>query len=182
MKKFVLNSSVLFILLLIPLSGSASGKEPISAGNVQITQERVDSAIAPDKADVSRLSGEQVQRQVISSGASTMSGANYVVSGTVTQTAIGDAASSGFNFNQGFWQRAASPADHCTPYGDADGSGAVDIDDVVFLIGYIFSGGPAPDPICCGDADGSGAIDIDDVVYLIGYIFSGGPAPVPVDC
>jgi hypothetical protein len=65
------------------------------------------------------------------------------------------------------------------PYicGDADGSGAVDIDDVVYLIAYIFSGGPAPEPLATGDADCSGAIDIDDVVYLIAYIFAGGPAP-----
>lgn len=65
------------------------------------------------------------------------------------------------------------------PYlpGDADGSGAVDIDDVVFLISYIFSAGPPPDPIESGDADCSGEIDIDDVVYLIAYIFTGGPAP-----
>lgn len=37
------------------------------------------------------------------------------------------------------------------PYvcGDADGIGGIDIDDVVFLINYIFAGGPAPDPNCC---------------------------------
>lgn len=61
--------------------------------------------------------------------------------------------------------------------GDADASGEADIDDVVYLIGYIFAGGPAPYPIESGDADCSGAPDIDDVVYLIAYIFSGGPAP-----
>ncbi|MCK4657406.1 MAG: hypothetical protein KAT85_10235, partial [candidate division Zixibacteria bacterium] len=61
--------------------------------------------------------------------------------------------------------------------GDCDGSGEIDIDDVVFLINYIFSSGPAPDPIEVGDADCSGEIDIDDVVYLIAYIFSSGPAP-----
>ena len=33
--------------------------------------------------------------------------------------------------------------------GDANGDGAVDIDDVVYLIAYIFSGGPPPDPNCC---------------------------------
>lgn len=65
------------------------------------------------------------------------------------------------------------------PYfcGDADASGGVDIDDVVFLIAYIFSGGPEPFPYENGDADCSGGIDIDDVVYLISYIFAGGPAP-----
>jgi uncharacterized protein (TIGR02145 family) len=61
--------------------------------------------------------------------------------------------------------------------GDADGSGGVDIDDVVFLINYIFSGGAEPIPYDAGDADCSGGVDIDDVVYLISYIFSGGPAP-----
>jgi len=61
--------------------------------------------------------------------------------------------------------------------GDCDNSGGIDIDDVVFLINYIFAGGPAPDPIEVGDVDCSGGVDIDDAVYLIGYIFSGGPAP-----
>ncbi len=67
-----------------------------------------------------------------------------------------------------------TPIDIC---GDADGSGGVDIDDVVFLINYIFAGGPAPDPYWVGDADCSGEIDIDDVVFLIQYIFAGGPEP-----
>jgi len=65
--------------------------------------------------------------------------------------------------------------------GDASGEGSIDIDDVVYLIAYIFSGGPAPEPIEAGDTDCSGGIDIDDVVYLIAYIFSGGPAPC-ADC
>jgi hypothetical protein len=61
--------------------------------------------------------------------------------------------------------------------GDVNASGGVDIDDVVFLISYIFAGGFAPDPISVGDVDESGGIDIDDVVYLIAFIFAGGPAP-----
>jgi len=63
------------------------------------------------------------------------------------------------------------------PSGDADGSGEIDIDDVVYLIAYIFTSGPPPVPIQSGDCDCSGEIDIDDVVYLITYIFSSGPAP-----
>jgi agmatine deiminase len=61
--------------------------------------------------------------------------------------------------------------------GDADGSGSVDISDAVSLIAYIFSGGPAPNPLTAGDGDCSGSVDISDAVYLIAYIFSGGPAP-----
>jgi len=65
--------------------------------------------------------------------------------------------------------------------GDTDGSEAVDIDDVVYLINYIFAGGPAPDPLESGDADCSSNVDIDDVVYLISYIFSSGNPPCDVD-
>ena len=61
--------------------------------------------------------------------------------------------------------------------GDADASGDVDIDDVVYLINFIFVSGPEPVPYESGDADCSHNVDIDDVVYLINYIFSGGPPP-----
>ena len=65
--------------------------------------------------------------------------------------------------------------------GDADASGSIDIDDIVFLIEYIFSGGPAPDPIEIGDVNCHDGIDIDDPVYLIAYIFLSGPEPC-VNC
>ena len=65
------------------------------------------------------------------------------------------------------------------PYvcGDANSTGSVNISDAVFLIAYIFSGGPAPNPLISGDADCSGNVNISDAVYLINHIFGGGPAP-----
>ena len=61
--------------------------------------------------------------------------------------------------------------------GDADGSGVVTISDAVFLVNYIFAGGPAPYDVAAGDADCNGIISISDAVYLINYIFGGGAAP-----
>lgn len=61
--------------------------------------------------------------------------------------------------------------------GDADGGGTVDISDVVFLVNFIFAGGPMPNPMEAGDADSNGGVDISDAVYLVAFIFSGGPAP-----
>ncbi len=61
--------------------------------------------------------------------------------------------------------------------GDADGSMAISIADVVHLINYIFSGGAAPATVRGGDPDCSGATSVADVVYLISYIFGGGAAP-----
>ena len=66
--------------------------------------------------------------------------------------------------------------------GDANGDENVDIVDVVYLINYLFRGGPAPvGGVCVGDANGDDETNIVDVVYLINYLFRGGPTPV-TDC
>jgi hypothetical protein len=67
-------------------------------------------------------------------------------------------------------------------HGDANNDGSLDVSDVVYLINYIFGGGPAPATIRNGnangsDADGSNAIDISDATYLVAFIFAGGPEP-----
>ncbi len=61
--------------------------------------------------------------------------------------------------------------------GDADGAASITIGDAVYLIDYIFSGGPAPSPVSDGDASCDATVNIGDVVYLIEFIFSGGPSP-----
>jgi hypothetical protein len=62
-------------------------------------------------------------------------------------------------------------------YGDANGDGIVDIADVVYLLNYLFAGGPAPVPLAAGDATCDGVVDAADVVYLLNYLFVGGPPP-----
>jgi hypothetical protein len=66
----------------------------------------------------------------------------------------------------------------CIP-GDANNDVTVNITDAVYLISYIFGGGPAPTPypICSGDANCDCTANITDAVFLITYIFGGGPAP-----
>ncbi len=74
----------------------------------------------------------------------------------------------------GFLTKICVPLYVC---GDADGSGIVSISDAVYLINYIFAGGPTPDPLAAADADCSGVVSISDAVFLINYIFAGGPVP-----
>jgi hypothetical protein len=62
--------------------------------------------------------------------------------------------------------------------GDANGDAIVNITDVVYIIDYIFAGGPAPIPLpFVGDVDCNHRTDISDVVYMIAWIFAGGPPP-----
>jgi len=53
-----------------------------------------------------------------------------------------------------------------------------DIADLVYLVDYMFSGGP--EAACPEEADvnGDDAQDIADLVYLVDFMFSGGPGPV----
>lgn len=68
------------------------------------------------------------------------------------------------------------------PYicGDADGSGVVDIGDLVYEVQYMFGvpPGPEPVPLASFDTDASGVIDIADLVYQVTYMFNGGPEPI----
>ena len=62
--------------------------------------------------------------------------------------------------------------------GDADGNGSgPDIGDLVYLVNYMFNGGPPPPDMNAVDVDGNGqGPDIGDLVYLVNYMFNGGSA------
>jgi hypothetical protein len=66
--------------------------------------------------------------------------------------------------------------------GDADGSSTISVGDAVYLIAYVFGGGPAPVPVCKGDVSGEGSVGIGDIVGLINYIFSGASTPENCCC
>jgi hypothetical protein len=61
--------------------------------------------------------------------------------------------------------------------GDANRSGSVDLADAVFIVNWLFIGGPAPNPLWVGDANCSGGVDLADAVYIVNWLFIGGPPP-----
>jgi hypothetical protein len=63
--------------------------------------------------------------------------------------------------------------------GDANGSGAVDVSDVVYLSNYVQNGSPDPPCLDACDVDDNSAVNQSDVAYLTNYLFSGGPPPQP---
>lgn len=128
---------------------------------------------------LSFAAGEEINWQVIASGGTDAASTNFRLQGTAGQTAVGTGGSTNFGLRHGYWQEfGAGGGGNC---GDANGDEAINIGDAVYLINYIFKGGPAPDPVCVGDPNGDDAVNIGDAVYLINYIFKGGPAPV-ADC
>lgn len=52
-----------------------------------------------------------------------------------------------------------------------------DISDLIYLVDYMFTGGPAPPCMAEADFDASQDIDISDLVGLVDYMFTGGVEP-----
>jgi hypothetical protein len=54
---------------------------------------------------------------------------------------------------------------------------AINVADVIYLLNYLYAGGPAPDPICKADANCDGVANVGDAILLLNYLFRLGTAP-----
>ena len=61
--------------------------------------------------------------------------------------------------------------------GDSNASGDLNITDGVYVLNYLFLGGPEPPCHDAADSDDNGALNITDGVRILNYLFLGGPAP-----
>jgi hypothetical protein len=62
--------------------------------------------------------------------------------------------------------------------GDPNSDGAINVADILYLVNYLFRGGPVPLPILeSGDANCDGKVNVADIVYLVAYLFKDGPKP-----
>jgi len=70
----------------------------------------------------------------------------------------------------------------CVQRGDAlHDNGLVLVNDLVYLVNYVFKGGPPPPCLEEGDVilPLDGLILVNDLVFLVNYVFKGGPPPPP---
>ncbi len=95
----------------------------------------------------------------------------YVFAGGQS-SAIGPGISSNFKLYAGF---VHSTVVKC---GDANADGNVTVSDVVYLVNFLFKGGPVAKPYEAGEANCDGKVTVSDVVYLVNYLFKGGPGPI----
>jgi len=61
--------------------------------------------------------------------------------------------------------------------GDANSDAQTNVADAVFLVNYVFKGGPPPAVLSAADANCDGSPNVADAVYMINYVFKSGPEP-----
>jgi len=62
--------------------------------------------------------------------------------------------------------------------GNVDGSGGINVADVIYLLDYLFFDGPAPPVLEAANVDGEVGINVADLTYLVDYLFFGGSEPI----
>jgi len=64
------------------------------------------------------------------------------------------------------------------PIGDANDDDVVDLGDILYLISYLYKGGPEPLPLwIVGDVNCDILVDLGDLLYLINYLYKDGLKP-----
>jgi len=63
--------------------------------------------------------------------------------------------------------------------GDLDSDNLYSVNDIAYLVDYLFRDGPPPPVLGSADVDANGVITISDLSYLIYYMFKRGPQPAP---
>ena len=126
------------------------------------------------------LSGEQINWQVISGGATNANSTSYHLLGTVGQTAVGMVSSTSYNLNQGYWQDFGSSGGCCGQYAsgqtgncNCDTGGLRDLADITRLIDKVYI---SKIPLCCPEngntnGDAGGLVNLADITRLIDHVY-----------
>ncbi len=67
-----------------------------------------------------------------------------------------------------------SPWDYRGDVAPTGGDGILDVGDAVYILNYLFKGGPPPDPFIEGDTNCDGLVDLSDAILILNYLFKGG--------
>jgi hypothetical protein len=125
-------------------------EEPLSAANYKLVAEALDG-----------FGGQRYQ-----------GGCDLSIFTGAQSSAIGSGTSTNFKLYAGFVYPTVVKC------GDANADGSLTVSDVVYLVNYLFKGGPVAKPYEAGEANCDGKVTVSDVVYLVNYLFKGGPVPI----
>jgi len=157
-----------------------SHENAIRADSVQIGEANRFATNEP-AADI--VTGYEIPWNSINGGGVPSASAHYRTNASVGQSVSGEAGGVSYRTGVGYWYGIATGTSCSCPHqGDLDGSGFIDVTDVLRVIGIAFVNGPdVHDPGCPktrGDVNNNGVVDVNDVLYIIRTAFTNSPPPV----
>jgi len=145
-------------------------KTPIVAPKDDKSQAEVEQ----DRTQVSPLylgltAGEQIKRQVISSGGRKGNSASYKQWGSLSQASVGKGSSASFGLGAGFWQGLGpgGPAGLC---GDVNSDEQINLSDPICLANYYF-GKPCSINPWASDVNCDALENLGDALIIANYYF-----------
>jgi len=174
----------------------------LSLGSDRVEKNRLEQARDEPGLLHNPSAGEQINWWVLGSGGSSAASTNYVINGTVGQTAVGISNSTNYRVSHGFWQSSESAGCCSGRVGDANGVGGDDptIGDVSLMIDALFiTASETPlitPPACIEEADVNlssqnvpshwpplyGDITIGDISALIDALFITADLSILPNC
>ncbi len=188
MRKMSYVIASLCLILALPVFGQPPVTKEVGLAGSNIAIKAPSSIAEPQQpeapvlatASVPVYDGWHVQWMVAAGGGTTWDGSASGSGGTIGQAAVGTITGADATIHQGFWQ-TFSVAQCCDRRADVnhDGIGPY-IDDLMYLVDFMFQNGD--EPLCSGEADIDGdgeVVIIDDLIYLVTFMFQGGAPPAP---
>lgn len=166
----------------VPPQVRTEAMSPVPAVSAQIKPIDVESEAtgAPASAAAFQINWSSIN----SGGAISASSANYKMGLSVGQSVAGAGASANYKAGIGFWYGAGAGGSQACAIaltGDVNLTGTLTSADIIYLVNFVFKGGPTPNPCeAAGDVGCNGTVTSADIIYMVNHVFKGGPAPCDV--
>jgi hypothetical protein len=144
-----------------------------------------------DPSDVSQnpSAGEQLSWWVLGGGGTSAMSTNYILNGTVHQTAVATVVSDSYRVYHGFWQSFETAGCCVGRVGDANGEGdypdEISLGDIMLLVDVKFVSGDCGKLPCIEEADANqdggpdptceDNVTLGDIMSLVNFLFIAGP-------
>jgi Dockerin type I domain len=102
---------------------------------------------------------------------------NGVINVELSQTQFSDPIGNSLDFDSDNGKYVL----RCIDCGDANDDRFVNVSDAVYIINYVFVGGPAPYNYEAGDTNCDDLVNVSDAVSIINFVFTGGNEPCDTD-
>ena len=117
----------------------------------------------------------EVPWDVLDGGGGLMCSDNYSLGGSLDQVAPGVSVTTTRIVSAGYWAAIDTLPPCVCPCGDCNGDARITVADAIYIVAFIYRGGPGM--ICKCDVNLDARLTVADAIYVVAYIYRGGPTP-----